>query len=196
MRNYILNEGWKDTGAEHMAKDKQMMQQVRISESGASEYFNEPGIVDGVDKVDKEDDNREDEIDGFERKHNFRFEEANAATITSHARDAGVEESMRRPDETRKQGRERAKDRKEDLKRKKKEELSQLKELKRQEIIEKIKKADTLANGNLLEDKIMVDKIQKELETDFIPDLYDKTMQRMFGEKYYEASDEEAENVE
>jgi protein KRI1 len=159
-----------------MAKDKQMMQQVKINESGASVYFKEPGTEHGIEQVDKEDENRENEIDVFEQKYNFRFEEANAATITSHARDAGVEESMRRPDETRKQARERAKDRKDDLKRKKKEELLQLKELKRQEILEKIKKADTLANGNLLEDKVMVEKIQKELETDFIPDLYDKTM--------------------
>lgn len=41
-------------------------------------------------------------MDIYEQKYNFRFEDPNAATITSHARNAGVEESLRRPDETRK----------------------------------------------------------------------------------------------
>jgi hypothetical protein len=34
--------------------------------------------------------------------------------------------------------------------------------------------------------------VQKELETEFIPDLYDKAMGKMFNEKYYEVEDEEA----
>jgi len=41
-------------------------------------------------------------MDEYEKKYNFRFEDPNAATITSHARDAGVEESLRRPDDARK----------------------------------------------------------------------------------------------
>jgi protein KRI1 len=75
-------------------------------------------------KVDEEDELRENEMDVYEAKYNFRFEDPNAATITSHARDAGAEESLRRPDDIRKQARERQKERKEDLKRQKKEELA------------------------------------------------------------------------
>jgi len=55
-------------------------------------------------------------MDMFEYKHNFRYEDPNAATITSHARDALKDETMRRKNETRKQARERAKDRKQELK--------------------------------------------------------------------------------
>lgn len=135
-------------------------------------------------------------MDVYEQKYNFRFEDPNAATITSHARNAGAEESLRRADDTRKLARERAKDRKEDLKKQKKEELQQLKHLKRQEIIEKIKKTEKLAQGNIMEDKNLVEKIQKELETEFIPELYDKTMQKMFGDKYYDASDDDAKAAE
>lgn len=62
-------------------------------------------------------------MDVYELKYNFRFEDPNAATITSHARNAGAEESLRRPDDVRKQARERIKERKEDLKKQKKEEL-------------------------------------------------------------------------
>lgn len=47
-----------------------------------------------------------------------------------------------------------------------------------------------------MEDKHLVEKIQKELETEFIPELYDKTMTKMFGDKYYEASDEDAKDAE
>jgi len=47
-----------------------------------------------------------------------------------------------------------------------------------------------------MEDKHLVEKIQKELETEFIPELYDKTMTKMFGDKYYEASDDDAKDAE
>ena len=125
-------------------------------------------------------------MDNFESKYNFRFEEPNAGTITSHARDANKEETMRRKDSSRKLARERAKERKEDLKKQRKEELAKLKALKREEIIDKIKKADYLSRGNLFADKNLIERVQKELETEFIPDLYDKTMAKMFNERYYE----------
>lgn len=64
--------------------------------------------------------------------------------------------------------------------------MKQLKALKREEILDKIKKADHLSKGNLFNDKAMLERVQKELETDFIPDVYDKTMAKMFGSKYYE----------
>ena len=64
--------------------------------------------------------------------------------------------------------------------------------------MDKIKKADVLAKANIFEDRQAIEKISKELETDFIPDMYDKSMGRMFGDKYYENevdedSDEAAE---
>lgn len=125
LRNYILNEGWKDTGAMRLTKDKEILDMVKSEASGASVFFKKSDVAPlGDSKVDDEDAARENEMDVYEQKYNFRFEDPNAATITSHARDAGVEESLRRPDDTRKQARERAKDRKDDLKRKKKEEIT------------------------------------------------------------------------
>ena len=38
----------------------------------------------------------------------------------------------------------------------------------------------------MFKDRSTLERVQKELETDFIPDVYDKTMAKMFGEKYYE----------
>ena len=42
-------------------------------------------------------------------------------------------------------------------------------------------------------DKRLLDKIEKELKTDFDPELYDRAMERMFDDRYYEAEDQDAE---
>lgn len=83
---------------------------MRADNSGAA------ALLSADKKVDDEDEAREDEMDAYEAKYNFRFEDPNAATITSHARNAGAEESLRRPDDVRKQARERQKERKEEQK--------------------------------------------------------------------------------
>ena len=53
-----------------------------------------------------------------------------------------------------------------------------------------------MSKGNLFEDRTVIDRIQKELEADFIPDLYDKSMTKVFGEKYYEAEQDSNEEEE
>jgi protein KRI1 len=98
LRNYILNEGWKDKT------------QMAV--------FDDPKLK----KIDKEDDERLDEMEAYETAYNFRYEDPNAATITSHARNALASETMRRKEETRKLARERKKERKEEEKNLKREE--------------------------------------------------------------------------
>jgi hypothetical protein len=70
--------------------------------------------------------------------------------------------------------------------------------LKREEILEKIKKAEFLAGKiinkekdkqvGIFNDRRILEKAEKELNTEFIPDLYDKTMEAIFDEKYYETA--------
>ena len=105
LRSYILNEGWKEKAAKN-ASHNRLTNQEPVAEA----------LAERQGAVDEEDENREDEMDNFESKYNFRFEEPNAATITSHARDANKEETMRRKDSSRKQARDRAKEKKEELK--------------------------------------------------------------------------------
>ena len=101
LRNYILQEGWKDKG-----------QSIKLPKSDR-----EKPLIKKVDTgIDDEDEKREDEMDKFESKYNFRFEDPNAATITTYAREGNEEETLRKKNDTRKQARERAKERKEDLK--------------------------------------------------------------------------------
>lgn len=54
--------------------------------------FEDPKLA----KIDQEDEAREEEMDAYEYAYNFRFEDPNAATITSHARNALAEDSLRR----------------------------------------------------------------------------------------------------
>jgi protein KRI1 len=165
LRSYILNEGWRD--------------KTQMAD------FEDPKIK----KNDKEDEERGDEMENYETAYNFRFEDPNAATITSHARNALAQESLRRKSETRKLARERKLSRKEEEKLKRKEEITALKQVKKDEILDRLRKAEFI--GHL--DHELADKIQKELDTEFIPDVYDKAMTKTFNEKYYDHEQDEME---
>jgi hypothetical protein len=47
-----------------------------------------------------------------------------------------------------------------------------------------------------LQDKRLLEKAEKELKTEFIPDLYDRDMAKIFDEKYYEMDDNEIKKLE
>ena len=64
--------------------------------------------------------------------------------------------------------------------------------MKRDELLEKLRKAEFLAGyKQLSSDKKLLEKAEKELKTDFIPELYDKNMSKLFNDKYYEMSEDE-----
>lgn len=101
---------------------------------------------------------------------------------------------MRRKDEKRKEARADKKERHEEDKRRKNEELITIKQFKRDEILSKLRKAEIIAGSRIdgvesQMDKRLLDKIEKELKTDFDPELYDRAMERMFDDRYYEAED-------
>ena len=108
-----------------------------------------------------------------------------------------MDDTMRRKDPKRKDQREAKKERLEDEKRKKQEELGKLKQLKRDEILEKLKKAEFLSgyDAKTLEERRLLERAEKELKTDFIPELHDKTMEKMFDDKYYEMEDKHASKM-
>ncbi|CDW72271.1 zz domain protein [Stylonychia lemnae] len=169
LRNYILLEGWKD-------KFK--------------------GLGKTQEQIDKEDEQRDKEMEEYEEKYNFRFEDSTGRYITTHARD--VPDSMRRQESKRKDQRQDKKERIEDEKRRKQEEINQLKQLKRDEILEKLRKAEFLSgyDHSQLEERKLLEKAEKELKTEFIPELYDRTMEKIFDEKYYEMDDKKAKYFE
>ena len=80
---------------------------------------------------------------------------------------------MRRKDEHRRDKRVDKKERMDEEKRRKQEELTRLKQMKREEILEKLRKAEFMAGVGEGGDKKLLEKVEKELKTEFIPGLYD-----------------------
>lgn len=101
-------------------------------------------VDDGVVDWDSEDEEAHlDEVDVFERRHNFRFEEEGAGEHISHAR--VQEDSVRQTVSRRKKAREERRKRLEEERRLKAEELKRLKGLKRREIETKLSEIARIA---------------------------------------------------
>lgn len=92
---------------------------------------------------------------------------------------------MRREDERRKKHRESAKDRKQDAKERKREEVQRLKALKRKEIMDKLKQLQEVTG----QEDLPLDDL--DIDGDFDPAEYDKRMQKVFSDEYYNDGDEE-----
>jgi protein KRI1 len=150
------------------------------------------GWMDKEEKRNQEDDLSADEEDvdaqeDFERRHNFRYEEEGAAQIIGHARD--VEGTLRRKDDRRKEARERKKTREEENKIRKGEELKRLKNLKKKEILDKMKQIQDISGAKALGFEDV------DLDAEFDPEEYDKQMAQTFGDDYYEEVDADGKPI-
>jgi protein KRI1 len=155
LMNYVLNKGWTDKDAGKIPTYSQITEHTLH------------------DTTDEEDDERMDE---FEYKHNFRFEEEDSQFVVTHAREIpGV---IRRKDDKRGQQRQAAEERKKEEKRQKQEEIKRLKNLKKQQLAEKLKQIQQMAGGDFGLD-------EEDLEKEFDPDEYDQKMKSTFDEEYY-----------
>ncbi|GMF35452.1 unnamed protein product [Phytophthora fragariaefolia] len=138
----------------------------------------------------KEDDEDAEELEmaeDFEHTYNFRFEERGGGIIQTHSRH--IEDTMRREDDSRKRKRAERKERKALERQKKEEELRRLKNLKQAEIEHKLKKVARLMG----EDVGTAGLKPEDLEGDFDPEEYDKRMQAVFDEQYYDEDDDDME---
>jgi len=163
LRKYILTKGWID-------KDE-------------TKYT-------GYDEADEEDSLREDEMDNFEAEYNFRYEEPGATQVLTYSREHP--ESLRQDAGKRKEKRLEKEQRKKDIIAQEKEDIKHLKSIRKQEILDRLKKIEETA-GSELKDENIIDKIIGE---DFDPEKYDKVMNEQFGEDYYENEDQEENELE
>ncbi|XP_062566449.1 protein KRI1 homolog [Saccostrea cucullata] len=157
LRDLILNKGYIDKDGKRLPS------------------YNE--IVDDGEGFSEEEEILERE-DQFERKYNFRFEEPDPDFIKSYPRT--IKDSVRQKDTKRAEKRKELKKRKEMEKQKIKEEVKQLKNLKRREIMDKIDKLREITGDPDL------DFNEEDLETDFDPQKHDEMMKKYFDDEFYE----------
>ncbi|KAI9990211.1 hypothetical protein PInf_021017 [Phytophthora infestans] len=138
-------------------------------------------------KEDEEDAEELEKAEEFEHTYNFRFEEQGSSVIQTHSR--RIDDTMRREDDSRKRKRAERKERKALERQKKEEELRHLKNLKQAEIEQKLKKVARLMG----EAEGTAGLKPEDLEGDFDPEEYDKRMQAVFDEQYYDENDDDME---
>lgn len=196
--NYILNRGWIDKSAEDPRPVKPRLTKATLRSKDAAENGNSVEAekpANGAEQsygrdweaeaAELESEASFDSMaDAFETAYNFRFEQGpESLTIPTYSRTP--KESARREDNSRKRKREERTARKDEEKRLKMQELSRLKNLKRQEIVDKLKKLREVTGSS------SVDLDGLDLEGDFDPDSHDKAMQKAFGDQYYEGEDDD-----
>lgn len=162
LRDYILNKGYANTNA--------------------SEIPTYDEIVGDTAPLSDDEQELEKQAE-FEQKYNFRFEEPDADFIKRYPRT--IEQSIRRTDDKRKEKRKETKERKEQEKLQKMKELDLIKDMKRKEIEEKIRKLKAVTGNDELGFK------DDELEEDFDPEAHDRRMQELFNDEYYNVDEGE-----
>ncbi|KAK4511039.1 uncharacterized protein ATC70_012245 [Mucor velutinosus] len=159
LMDYVLNRGWVDSKGETTT---QTMEDA--DEEKDEEYL--------------------DNVDRFESKYNFRFEEEGASSIKTYSRE--VEGTVRRKESKRAKRRAREKAHKQALKEQKMEELKQQKNQKMKEIHDKLKEIRAITGNKA----VGLENI--DLEGDFDPSVFDAQMGNVFDDDYYQGEEGDA----
>ncbi|KAJ8363371.1 hypothetical protein SKAU_G00122020 [Synaphobranchus kaupii] len=165
LRDYVLNKGYQEEDEEDRipSYDEIVKDEVEDSEEEGESFL----------------ERQED----FERNYNFRFEEPGGSQLKTYPRT--IVTSVRTKDERRKAKREEVKERKSKEKEQKQAQLKQLKNLKRNEIMEKLRRLQDLTGNKQLA------FAEGDLQGDFDPQQHQQLMQKFFGDEYYGQGEEE-----
>ena len=153
-----------------------------------------------------------DKTDAFESKYNFRFEEVAAATTTVHGEKStsqpllvgysrtSLSDTLRRKEDARKLKREQRKEKKMAERKAKEERLKRLKNAKREEMEHRVKQIKSVLKKSWIEgqeeqeeedDLIDENILLKLLDGDYDAENFDQLMNKAFGDRFYEKTEEE-----
>lgn len=182
-----LKEYWSNP---RLAKDEAFLRDYILSDGYAKRDDDQ---VPTYDEIVGQDDHPIDDVSAdeaelekqaeFEQKYNFRFEEPDCEFIKRYPRT--IDHSVRQTDTRRKEKRTEVKERKAMEKEQKMKELEIITAVRKKEIEEKLAKLRQVSG----EDEFPFDDI--DLEGDFDPDEYDRKMEKVFNNEYYQIDEGE-----
>ncbi|KAH8926253.1 Krr1-domain-containing protein [Atractiella rhizophila] len=173
---YVLNRGWIDK-----KKGKKIPSYGEVIGADAGPEGFDQTLADGDSEF-------EDRADDFESKYNFRFEEQEGASLATHAR--SLDMSVRQPS-AHTLARKRGRDAKAERKKEKEEELRRMQELEKEERKKKLERVKEQAGKGVRE----MDLEQLDLEGDFDEKEHERLMQKVYGDDFYGAVDEDGKPV-
>ncbi|KAK7246155.1 hypothetical protein RIF29_41015 [Crotalaria pallida] len=156
LKNYFMNKMWIDKSGKSFNVGEEELQEISEDEM----------------EIEKQE------------EYEYRFQENPGDRVLGHARK--VEGSVRKKTNTRKEQRKSKEERMAAAQKEREEELKHLKNVKKQEIQEKVKKIMKTAGIN---DDDLIPLSAAEIEDEFDPEEYDRMMKKAFDEKYYNAED-------
>ncbi|XP_057757248.1 uncharacterized protein LOC130976403 [Arachis stenosperma] len=156
LKNYFMNKMWIDKNRDNLNVGEEELE----------------GISEDEMEIERQE------------EYEYRFQENQEDRVLGHARN--VEGSVRKKTNTRKEQRKSKEERMAIAQKEREEELKHLKNLKKQEIQEKVKKI--MSTAGIHEDEI-IPLSAEEIEDEFDPEEYDRMMKAAFDEKYYNAED-------
>ncbi|KAK4766019.1 hypothetical protein SAY87_007661 [Trapa incisa] len=169
-------------GEEDLDKDKMFLRDYFLKKMWIEKDKNKTNIdEDELDELLMDEDALEKQED---YETNFRHEELEDDRVMGYSRK--VEGSVRQKETARARQRQRKEERMKIAEMERKQELRHLKNLKKQEINEKLKKFKQIA-GIADDDDCPLGG--DDLDDEFDPEEYDRIMKKLFNEKYYEAED-------
>ncbi|KAJ6494674.1 KRI1-like family C-terminal-domain-containing protein, partial [Mycena vitilis] len=183
--NYILNRGWIDRSSKRVPTYREVTSQSKKGK-GKALPTGSGSEGDAGEDSDDEEEVFDDIVDRFESSYNFRFEETDGTEIKSYPRN--LPSLVRREDTTRKDARERRKQRKEEELAKRKEEVRRLKGLKVKEIRARLERAG-VATGDA---ESSLEELGIDLDAPWDPLAHDRQMENLYALN----GEEEEEEIE
>ncbi|KAJ7032731.1 KRI1-like family C-terminal-domain-containing protein [Mycena alexandri] len=173
--NYILNRGWIDRSSKRVPTYGEVTSQSKKGKAKAqpTDDAEDPGQDASAEETDEEE-VFDDIVDRFESSYNFRFEENDGSEIKAYPRN--LPSLVRREDTTRKDARERRKQRKEEELAKRKEEVRRLKGLKVKEIRARLERAG-VATGEAQ----TLEELGIDLDAPWDPEAHDRQMAGLYA---------------